>query len=459
MFVFPPTPDRPVTFAHLGLAAPLLRALDELGYRSPTPIQQQGIPPVLAARDVMAAAQTGTGKTASFAVPLLQRLAAGGPVRANQARALVLVPTRELAVQVGESIKDYGRHLSLRSVVVYGGVKINPQMMALRRGADLLVATPGRLLDLYRQNAVRFEQLEVLVLDEADRMLDLGFSDDIRKLLELLPRRRQNLLYSATFPDGVRALARALLHNPVEITIGLRNTTAKSVRQAVYEVDKGRKPALLTHLIHEYGWEQVLVFCRTKEGADRLAAGLERDGVQSAALHGDKSQGARSRILAEFKAGALRVLVATDLAARGLDIAELPCVVNFDLPKVAQDYVHRIGRTGRAGSAGLALSLVSADEVPLLAAVENLIRRTLVRETEPGFVPRHSVPLTRLSDTPPKPKKPKKPKVKPEQSTKSNTSPKAKPTRGQSAVRERPALGASSKRSGARPAKRRGQPR
>ncbi len=397
-------------FTTLGLSEPLLRAIKEKGYDKPSPIQEQGIPAVLQRHDLMAAAQTGTGKTAGFTLPLLQLLAEGDKVRPNQARALVLTPTRELAAQVAESVETYGKYLPLRSTVVFGGVKINPQMMRLRKGVDVLVATPGRLLDLYSQNAVKFDQLEILVLDEADRMLDMGFIRDIKKILALLPKKRQNLLFSATFSGEIRSLAQGLLNDPVEISVSPRNAAAKTVKQSVFEVDKGKKPALLSHLVRDNGWSQVLVFTRTKHGANRLATKLEKDGVTAAAIHGNKSQNARTRALADFKSGKVRVLVATDIAARGIDIAELPHVINFELPNVPEDYVHRIGRTGRAGSEGEALSLVSADEAKLLAAIENLIRQTLVREQEPGFVPTQNVPLTKLRPGGDKPKKPKKPK-------------------------------------------------
>lgn len=399
-----------IPFSSLGLSEPLLRRLAELGYSKPTPIQIKAIPAVLAGKDLMAAAQTGTGKTAGFTLPLLQRLETGPTVRSNHVRALVLTPTRELAVQVEQSVANYGKHLSLKSAVVYGGVKINPQMMRLRGGVDLLVATPGRLLDLFRQNAVKFAQVETLVLDEADRMLDLGFIDDIRKLLTLLPKQRQNLLFSATFSTEIRNLTKSLLKNPLLIEVGPRNSAAKSVKQTVYEVDKSKKPALLSHLLRNKGWSQVLVFVRTKKGADGLVKRLVADGVSAVAIHGDKSQSVRSRALSTFKANSVRVLVATDIAARGLDITELPHVVNFDLPKVAEDYVHRIGRTGRAGLQGEAVSFVSADEVKLLAAVEAVIRQTLVREVETGFVPAHNVPLS--CDIKLKPKRPKKVKQK-----------------------------------------------
>ena len=402
-----------MSFASLGLSETLLRALAESGYATPTPIQVKAIPAVLSGKDVMAAAQTGTGKTAGFVLPLLQRLAGGPRVKANHIRALVLTPTRELAVQVEQSVVTYGRHLALKSGVVYGGVKINPQMMKLRGGVDVLVATPGRLLDLFSHNAVQFAQVETLVLDEADRMLDLGFINDIRKILALLPPRRQNLLFSATFSSDIRKLTEGLLKNPVQIEVSPRNTAPKSVKQWVYEVDKGKKPALLSYLVRNKGWEQVLVFVRTRNGADSLAQKLGGDGISTAVIHGDKSQGERTRALGDFKAGKIRVLVATDIAARGLDISELPHVINFDLPKVAEDYIHRIGRTGRAGFKGEGISLVSADEVQLLAAIETLISQTLVREVVHGFIPSHTVPLTRQLKV--RPKKPKKSKPKPVQ--------------------------------------------
>lgn len=385
-----------MTFTSLGLSQSLVQAVEEKGYSVPTPIQQQGIPAVLDGHDVMAAAQTGTGKTASFTLPLLQLLAAGKPARSNQARALVLTPTRELAAQVAQSVSDYGSKLALTSCVVFGGVKINPQMQRLRKGTDILVATPGRLLDLYQQNAVKFDCLEILVLDEADRMLDMGFIRDIRKILALLPRQRQNLLFSATFSGDIRTLAQGLLNKPVQIDVSPRNAAANTVSQMVYEVDKARKPALLSHLVRNNNWEQVLVFTRTKHGANRLTQKLQKDGVNAAAIHGNKSQGARTRALAGFKSGEIRVLVATDIAARGIDIIELPHVVNFELPNVPEDYVHRIGRTGRAGLKGEAISLVSADEVKLLGAIENLIRQTLVREVEHGFIPTQNVAITQL---------------------------------------------------------------
>ena len=405
-----------MSFSSLGLTESLLRAIGEKGYVALFPIQVKTIPAVLSGRDVMAAAETGTGKTAGFALPLLQRLAGRGNVKANHIRVLVLTPTRELAVQVAENFAAYGKYLPLKSAVVYGGVKINPQMMQLRGGVDVLVATPGRLLDLYDQNAVKFSEVETLVLDEADRLLDMGFLGDIRKILALLPPKRQNLLFSATFSSDIRRLTESLLKNPVKIEVGTQNTPAKSVKQWLYEVDKNRKSALLSHLVRKNSWEQVLVFTRTKDGANRLVQKLARDNISAIAIHGDKRQGERSRALAAFKASEIRVLVATDIVARGIDISELPQVINFDLPKVPEDYIHRIGRTGRAGLPGEAICLVSADEVKLLEAIESLIRQTLVREVETGFIPIHNVPLTRQKKVGPrKPKRPKKPKQTPEQ--------------------------------------------
>ena len=400
-----------MSFSSLGLSEPLLRALDELGYATPTPVQLQAIPAVFSGRDVMAAAQTGTGKTAAFALPLLKRLASGSKVKPNHIRALVLAPTRELAVQVAEAIAAYGKYLPLRTGVVYGGVKINPQMMRLRSGVDILVATPGRLLDLFQQNAVKFLQVEMLVLDEADRMLDLGFMDEVGRILDLLPKRQQRVLLSATFPEAIRAFAERLLHRPVQVKVDPPNSAAKSVKQWIYEVDKRKKSALLCQLLRTNDWQQVLVFARTRIGADRLAQQLTEAGISTLAIHGDKSQSLRTRALADFKANVIRVLVATDIASRGIDINELSHVINVDLPKVAADYIHRIGRTGRAGLEGVAISLVSADEVNLLSAIETLLHQQLVREVAAGFIPQQRLPLTRLMPArPKKPKKPKKPK-------------------------------------------------
>ncbi|MDX3774606.1 DEAD/DEAH box helicase [Chromatiaceae bacterium AAb-1] len=399
-----------MSFASLGLSAAILDAVAEQGYETPSPVQAQAIPAVLTGRDLMAAAQTGTGKTAGFTLPLLQRLSSGPKVQANQARALILTPTRELAAQVAESVQTYGKNLPLRCAVVFGGVKINPQMMQLRRGVDILVATPGRLLDLYQQNAVKFQQLEILVLDEADRMLDMGFINDIKKILALLPVKRQNLLFSATFSDDIRQLAKKLLNEPLEVSVSPPNSTVEKIAQQLYPVDKGRKAALLIHLIKQHNWQQVLVFTKTKHGANKLTQQLETAGIKAAAIHGNKSQGARTRALADFKSGAIRILVATDIAARGLDIDQLPQVVNFELPNVAEDYVHRIGRTGRAGACGQATSLVSADESKELKAIERLIKQQLPRQQVAGFEPQQSLPELALNTAPVKPKKPKKPK-------------------------------------------------
>jgi superfamily II DNA/RNA helicase len=399
-----------MTFATLGLNAPLPETLETLGYRTPTPVQRKAIPAVLAGHDLMAAAQTGTGKTAAFALPLLQRLATeGAPVAANSVRALVLVPTRELAEQVHESFRAYGRNLPPRTYAVYGGVSINPQMMALRKGIDVVVATPGRLLDLFRQNAIGFGQLQALVLDEADRMLDLGFSRELDAVFAALPKHRQTLLFSATFSDVIRAMAKKLLKNPLTIEANPRNTAAQTVHQRVIPVDKKRKAELFCHLLKDRRWNQVLVFVKTRKGAEQLVATLLAKRIGADAIHGDKPQPARLRALERFKAGEVRILVATDVAARGLDIDDLPLVVNFDLPIVAEDYIHRIGRTGRAGASGEAVSLVCADEVGLLGAIESLTRQTLERDDEPGFEPDHRVPLTNTAVQPVK--TPKKPKI------------------------------------------------
>ena len=392
-----------MTFASLGLSEPLVRAVAELGYTQPTPIQLEAIPAVLSGRDLLAAAQTGTGKTAGFVLPILQRLSAapadavaasapasnGARYARSQARirALILTPTRELAAQVEESVRDYGRHLRLTSMAMFGGVSINPQIDRLRRPLDILVATPGRLLDHVGQRTIDLSSVEVLVLDEADRMLDMGFIHDIRRVLSLLPKKRQNLLFSATFSDEIRTLANGLLDRPVSIEVARRNAPAEAVSQKVILVDRDAKRALLAKLISDHAWYQVLVFTRTKHGANRLAEHLDKAGITALAIHGNKSQNARTRALAEFKDGTLQVLVATDIAARGIDIDELPHVVNFELPNVAEDYVHRIGRTGRAGSSGEAVSLVCVDEFDFLRGIEKLIGRALPKSTIPGFEP------------------------------------------------------------------------
>ena len=383
-----------MSFNTLGLSAELLRAVSEQGYTEPTPVQSKAIPAILEGKDVMAGAQTGTGKTAGFTLPLLQRLSENPSSGARRPiRALVLTPTRELAAQVGESIEIYGRHLPLRSTVIFGGVKINPQKDKLRQGVDILVATPGRLLDHISQRTVDLSQVEILVLDEADRMLDMGFVNDIRKLMALMPANgvRQNLLFSATFSREIKQLADRLLDHPELIEVARCKTTAERIAQVVHPVDKRRKRELLSHMIGSQNWRQVLVFTRTKHGANRLAQQLERDGLSATAIHGNKTQGARTRALAEFKSGAVRVLVATDIAARGLDIDQLPHVVNFELPNVSEDYVHRIGRTGRAGMEGEAVSLVCVDEHKMLRDIEKLLQRKIPSVTLEGYEPDPSI--------------------------------------------------------------------
>ncbi|MEL6188093.1 MAG: DEAD/DEAH box helicase [Myxococcota bacterium] len=377
-----------MSFSDLGLAADLLRAVEAQGYTQPTPIQAKAIPHVLDRRDVLAGAQTGTGKTAAFTLPMLQLLDDGKRAKAGRPRALVLVPTRELAAQVGESIQTYGKNLRIRSSVIFGGVNINPQKDVLQRGIEILVATPGRLLDHAGQGTVDLSGIEILVLDEADRMLDMGFIHDIRRVLRLLPKKRQNLLFSATYSEDIRALADGLLHRPAEVEVARRNTAAETVSQHVYKVPKADKRDLLIYLVHEYAWHQVLVFTRTKHGANRLAEQMVRAGLEAAAIHGNKSQNARTRALAGFKDGTVRVLVATDIAARGLDIDRLPHVVNYELPNVPEDYVHRIGRTGRAGEEGEAVSLVGEDETKLLRDIERLLKRKIPVLEVPNFTPR-----------------------------------------------------------------------
>ncbi|TAM03272.1 MAG: DEAD/DEAH box helicase [Paraburkholderia sp.] len=378
-----------MSFDSLGLSEPLIRAVNELGYTTPTPIQLQAIPAVLNGGDLLAGAQTGTGKTAGFTLPILQRLT-DMPTAASSkrvVRALILTPTRELAAQVEESVRAYGKYLKLKSTVMFGGVGINPQIDALRRGVDIVVATPGRLLDHMQQKTIDLSQLEILVLDEADRMLDMGFIHDIKRVLAKLPPKRQNLLFSATFADEIKALADSLLDSPALIEVARRNTTAETVAQKIHPVDRDRKRELLTHLIRQHNWFQVLVFTRTKHGANRLAEQLTKDGISALAIHGNKSQSARTRALSEFKDATLQVLVATDIAARGIDIDQLPHVVNFDLPNVPEDYVHRIGRTGRAGATGEAVSLVCVDELQLLKDIERLIKRAVPQEVIAGFEP------------------------------------------------------------------------
>ncbi|HJV88320.1 MAG TPA: DEAD/DEAH box helicase [Noviherbaspirillum sp.] len=379
-----------MSFSELGLSEEIIRAVTEQGYSAPTPIQSQAIPAVLKGGDLLAGAQTGTGKTAGFTLPILQRLAqrkhlTGGA--RQPIRALILTPTRELAAQVEESVRIYGKYLKLNSAVIFGGVGIHPQIKQLERGVDILVATPGRLLDHMQQGTIDLKQIEILVLDEADRMLDMGFIRDIRRVLAALPTQRQNLLFSATFSDEIKALADSLLNAPAMIEVARRNSTVNVIAQKIHPVDRNRKHPLLSHLISSRQWSQVLVFTRTKHGANKLVEQLSKDGITALAIHGNKSQSARTRALSEFKNGSLQVLVATDIAARGIDIDQLPHVVNYDLPNVPEDYVHRIGRTGRAGATGEAVSLVCVDEHDMLKGIEKLIKRSIPQEVIPGFEP------------------------------------------------------------------------
>jgi ATP-dependent RNA helicase RhlE len=380
-----------VSFDGLGLAPNIVRAVADQGYTTPTPIQQRSVPEILAGRDLLAAAQTGTGKTAAFTLPMLQRLQAKPPAEGvkRPVRVLVLVPTRELAAQVEESIRTYSKHLpAVRTVLIFGGVSVNPQIDALRRGADIVVATPGRLLDHVGQRTIDLSKVEFLVLDEADRMLDMGFIRDIRRVIEKLPKQRQNLMFSATFSPDIRKLAEGLLHNPVTIDIAPRNSAATAVTQRAIFVDKAHKAELVGYMISKFNWKQVLIFTRTKHGANRLMERLIKDGINAAALHGNKSQNARTKALAGFKDGSVRALVATDIAARGLDIELLPHVVNFELPAVPEDYVHRIGRTGRAGETGEAISLVCKEEYDEWKGIEKLLKRSIEAFEVDGFTPR-----------------------------------------------------------------------
>lgn len=391
-----------MSFENLGLSDDLLRAIKEQGYETPTPIQQQSIPIVLAQRDMMGSAQTGTGKTASFVLPLLQRLTstqppypqakrASRPTATRSIRALILTPTRELAAQVGESVATYGKYLPLTSAVIFGGVNMGQQVRKVRAGIDILIATPGRLLDHIAQRTLQLSEVKLLVLDEADRMLDMGFIKDVKKIIELLPKKRQTLLFSATFSQEIKKLAGELLKEPQVVEISRSGTTAKLIKQVVHPVDKNRKRELLSYLIGSKNWKQVLVFTRTKHGADRLAKQLNQDGLRSIAIHGNKTQGARTKALDQFKQGKARVLVATDIAARGLDIDQLPHVVNFELPQVPEDYVHRIGRTGRAGQEGEALSLVCVDELILLRNIQRLLKTEIPQMMTPGYEPDPSI--------------------------------------------------------------------
>lgn len=400
-----------MSFTKLGLLTPLLTNLNTLGFAQPTDVQAKVIPSVLAGRDLLATAQTGSGKTAAFMLPLLHLLlTSGARVQANQVRCLVLAPTRELAEQIFQATQSFAQNLPIRSAVAYGGVSINPQMQKLRKGVDILIATPGRLLDLHQQNAVKFAGLAYLVLDEADRMLDLGFAQEINQLLRVIPRRKQTLLFSATISQRVEQLIKVLLNNPARFSVNPVNQAVNSVTQKIYTTDKKDKVALFLHLREQQNWQQAMVFVKTKKSAEQIAQLLQKHGLSADSIHGDKPQASRLKALEMFKQGKVNYLIATDVAARGLDIAQMPVVVNMDLPMVAQDYIHRIGRTGRAGESGVAVSLVSADEVELLLAIEQLQGRSFARLEEPGFVAEHRVPATdlRLGVK----KKPKKAKVK-----------------------------------------------
>ncbi|MFT5847579.1 MAG: ATP-dependent RNA helicase RhlE [Psychroserpens sp.] len=376
-----------MSFKDLGLSEPLLRAISKKGYTTPSPIQEKAIPPVLDGRDVLASAQTGTGKTAGFTLPLLHYLSENPKAKFRPIRALILTPTRELAAQVHESVRDYSEYLDIRSTVIFGGVNQKPQAAAIRRGVDILVATPGRLLDLHNQNLLSLNRVEVFILDEADRMLDMGFLRDIERVMKVMPAKRQNLMFSATFSKDIKKLANGILNNPVQVEATPENTTVEAISQKVYRVAKGKKQDLLIKLISEGKWKQVLVFNRTKHGANKLTKKLISGGISAAAIHGNKSQGARTKALAGFKSGSVKVMVATDIAARGLDIPLLPHVVNFELPNISEDYVHRIGRTGRAGADGKAISLVSADETTYLRDIEKLIGEKIEVEIVEGFEP------------------------------------------------------------------------
>ena len=384
-----------MSFKNLGLSEPILKSLSHKGYKEPTPIQQESIPAILEGKDVMAAAQTGTGKTASFTLPILHMLShPKNDHKGHQVRALIITPTRELAAQVRDNVLTYGNNLNLRSTAVYGGARIHNQQLKLKKGVDILVATPGRLLDLYNQKSVNFSKVEILVLDEADQMLDMGFIHDIKKIINLLPQQRQNLMFTATFSNPFRKLANELVENPIEISVTSDNETAANVDHYVHPVDKSRKAELLIELIETEQWKQALVFTRTKHGADRLTKQLLKVDIKAAAIHGNKTQNNRMKALDSFKNNRIKILVATDVAARGIDIPNMQQVINFDVPTVAKDYVHRIGRTGRAGKSGKAVSLVSADEFNLLQDIERLLKQTLKRHVINGFEPDHSIPVT-----------------------------------------------------------------
>jgi len=381
-----------MSFSKLGLNNNILKAIKEQGYTKPTPIQAKAIPTILQKKDILAGAQTGTGKTAGFTLPLLELLSRSKKTSAkHKVRALILTPTRELCAQVGESVELYGKYLPYKSAIIFGGVKINPQINKLKKGVDIVIATPGRLLDHIAQKTINLSDLEFLILDEADRMLDMGFINDIKKILAIVPKHKQTLLFSATYSDEIKKLSDKLLNSPALIEVTKRNTSSEIVKQAVYHVDKTRKRELLSHLISDGKWKQVLVFTRTKHGANRLTSQLEKDGIPASAIHGNKSQNARTKALAEFKDGKVRVLVATDIAARGIDIDQLPHVVNFELPNISEDYVHRIGRTGRAGNKGEAISLVCVDENEFLKNIEKLIKKDIPKVWLKGFKPDPSI--------------------------------------------------------------------
>jgi len=388
----------PASFSSLGLCDELLKAVAEQGYTAPSPIQIEAIPVVLSQRDVMAVAHTGTGKTAGFTLPMVQLLSGGPSPQPQYVRALVITPTRELAAQVAESVQNYSRHMNIRSSAVFGGVRIEPQIAQLQDGLDVLIATPGRLIDLYKQQAINFDQLEILVLDEADRMLDLGFIDDIRRIQMLLPIKRQTLMFSATFSKQIKLLAKGMLNNPVLIEVAAANKIVDTIKQKIHPVDKERKTELLIHLIKKNNWHQVLVFSRTKQGADNLVVQLKNASISAESIHANRTQHARTRALDGFRNGNIVVLVATDIASRGIDVNQLPCVVNFDLPYVAEDYVHRIGRTGRVGTIGLAVSLFSEDESKQLQSIERVIGRQFECDIIPGFAPRERVSVDSSDD-------------------------------------------------------------
>lgn len=381
-----------MNFTKLNLDPQLIDTVHQAGYTTPTPIQEKTIPLILQEKDILASAQTGTGKTASFLLPIIHLLAQQPKAPANKTYALILTPTRELAEQVYQKCLTYSAALKLRPAVVYGGVKINPQMRKLLGGVEILIATPGRLLDLYQQNTIKFDLLKILVLDEADRMLDMGFINDIKKIMRLLPLQRQTLLFSATFAPEIRNLAQNILRSPIEIDATPRNTTVSAIKQLIHPVDKGRKLALLTHLLHKNKWDQVLIFTKTKHGANKLVQQLDAEQLIAAAIHGNKSQAQRLKALNAFKTGTLPILVATDIASRGIDITGLPCVINFDLPQVAEDYIHRIGRTGRAGAIGIAISLVSADEASQMYAIEKISNKKIDCIEVEDFEPQHQLP-------------------------------------------------------------------